>query len=149
MKEQHYPFPNNFKPVFPKNDSSSSNYNLGSGSSSKIETDDAPVSAVISLSPAFSIPVGKQVCSQSGIESSIEAQIRNGKSRDGRSRNHLLPRYRPQITDEELQQISSKYPMAIALFCDFFFFFVSQISMIMLKRFIITHRSLVVITCQQ
>ncbi|KAL8460326.1 hypothetical protein ACS0TY_032026 [Phlomoides rotata] len=108
VKELHYPFSNNFKPVFSKNDSSSSNYNLGSGSLSKIETDDAPVSAIISQSPAVSIPVGKQVCSLTGIESSAEAQMRNGKFRgDGRSRNHLLPRYRPQITDEELQQISS------------------------------------------
>lgn len=147
MKELHYPFSNNCKPVFLKNESSS-NYNMGSGSSSKIETDDVPVSAIISQSLPISIPVVKQVYSQSGIESSIDAQIRNGKCRgDGRSRNQLLPRYRPQITDEELQQISSKYPMAIAVFVIFILF--PQISMIMLKCSVITYLSLVLITCQK
>lgn len=129
VKEQHYPFTNDFKPVFPKNDSSSSKFNLGTASSSKIETDDAPVSAILSQSLAVSIPVGKQVCCQSGMDSSGEAQLRNGKSRgDGRSRNQLLPRYRPQITDEELQQISSEYPMVVASFMILFCF-----SMIIIK----------------
>ncbi|KAI3456328.1 hypothetical protein Pfo_012991 [Paulownia fortunei] len=107
VKEQPYPFVNDFKPVFPKNDSSSSNLNLATASSSKIETDDAQLSSILSDPPAISIPVGKQLCSHSGMDSCSEAQIRNGKARgDGRGRNQLLPRYRPQITDEELQQIS-------------------------------------------
>ncbi|XP_057764633.1 B3 domain-containing protein Os07g0563300-like isoform X2 [Salvia miltiorrhiza] len=106
VKEQHCPFTSDFKPIYPRNDTSS-NLSLGIASSSKNEIDDAPVSAILSQLPSVPISLGKQVCSQSGMDSSGEGQIRNGKSRgDGRSRNQLLPRYRPQITDEELQQIS-------------------------------------------
>lgn len=116
VKEQHCPFTNNLKSIFPRNDSSP-NLNLGTASSSKNELDDAPALAILSQSPPVSISVGKKVCSQSGMDSSGEAQVRNGKSRgDGRSRNQLLPRYRPQITDEELQQISGEYPMVVAGF---------------------------------
>lgn len=114
VKEQHCPLTNNLKSIFPQNDSSS-NLNLVIASSSKNELDDAP--ALATQSPSVSISVGKKVCSQSGIDSSGEAQVRNGKSRgDGRNRNQLLPRYRPQITDEELQQISGEYPMVVAGF---------------------------------
>lgn len=115
MKEQNCPFISDCKPYFPRNDTST-NQNLGIASSSKSEIDDTPLSAI--LSPSSSIPsvVGKPVYSQSGIDSSSEAHIRNGKSRlDGRSRNQLLlPRYRPRITDEMLQQFSGEYPMVVA-----------------------------------
>lgn len=41
-----------------------------------------------------------------------QAQLRNGRTRvDSRTRNHLLPRYWPRITDQELQQISGEYPI--------------------------------------
>ncbi|KAL2244831.1 UNVERIFIED_CONTAM: B3 domain-containing protein [Sesamum indicum] len=114
MKEQPYPFVNDFKPVFLKNDSSTSNLSARA-SSSKI-TDDAQLSAIISQPSAVSSPVGRQV-SHIVVDSSGESQIRNGKARgDGRGRNQLLPRYRPQITNEELQQISSEYPIVVAVF---------------------------------
>lgn len=122
-KEQHCPFTSDFKPIFPRNDTSP-NLSWGIASSSKNEIDDAPVSTNLSQSQSVPISVGKQACSQSGMDSSGEAQIRNGKSRgDGRSRNQLLPRYRPQITDEELQQISGEYPMVVA---GCIFHFISQ-----------------------
>ncbi|XP_042506761.1 B3 domain-containing protein Os07g0563300-like [Macadamia integrifolia] len=42
-----------------------------------------------------------------GVESTAETQVRNGRPRgDTRGRHHLLPRYWPRITDQELQQIS-------------------------------------------
>ncbi|PIN10828.1 hypothetical protein CDL12_16575 [Handroanthus impetiginosus] len=106
MKEHSSPFVNDFKPLFQKNDSSS-NLNLATASSSKIEADNTQVPAPLSQQPVVSIPVDKQVC-HSGMDSSAEAQMRNGKARgEGRGRNQLLPRYRPQITDEELQKISN------------------------------------------
>ncbi|KAL0363320.1 UNVERIFIED_CONTAM: B3 domain-containing protein [Sesamum calycinum] len=95
-------FVNDFKPVFLKNDSSTSN--LSARASSSKMTDDAQLSAIISQPSAVSTPIGRQV-SHIGVDSSGESQIRNGKARgDGRGRNQLLPRYRPQITNEELQQ---------------------------------------------
>lgn len=52
----------------------------------------------------------KRSCGQNQTDSS-EARQRNGRARgDARGRNQLLPRYWPQITDEELRQISGKYP---------------------------------------
>ncbi|CAK9141792.1 unnamed protein product [Ilex paraguariensis] len=52
-------------------------------------------------------PAGKQLCGSNGMDSSAEAQIRNGKPRgDSRGRNQLFSRYWPRITDQELQQIS-------------------------------------------
>lgn len=116
VKEQHCPFTSDFKPIiFPRNDTSSKQ-NLCIASTSKNELDGPPLSAILSNSSPIPISVGKQVCSQNGLDTSGEAQIRNGKSRgDGRSRNQMLPRYRPQITDEELQQISGEYPMVVGL----------------------------------
>ena len=35
---------------------------------------------------------------------------------DGRGRNHLLPRYWPRITDQELKQISGEYPKSFWFF---------------------------------
>ncbi|KAL0398658.1 UNVERIFIED_CONTAM: B3 domain-containing protein [Sesamum radiatum] len=120
MKEQPYPFVNDFKPVFLKNDSSTSN--LSARASSSKMTDDAQLSAIISQPSVVSTPVGRQV-SHIAVDSSGESQIRNGKGRgDGRGRNQLLPRYRPQITNEELQQISSEYPIAVAVFMIISFF---------------------------
>lgn len=44
--------------------------------------------------------------------SESQAQLRNGRTRvDSRTRTHLLPRYWPRITDQELQQISGEYPI--------------------------------------
>ncbi|KAG6696658.1 hypothetical protein I3842_09G158800 [Carya illinoinensis] len=44
---------------------------------------------------------------QSGVDLSVEAQVRNGKPRiDARGRNHLLSRYWPRFTNQELQQIT-------------------------------------------
>lgn len=46
-----------------------------------------------------------------GVDSSPDTQIRIGRPRaDARGRSQLLPRYWPRFTDEELQQISGKYP---------------------------------------
>lgn len=46
-----------------------------------------------------------------GVDLSFDGQIRNVKPRvDARSRSQLLPRYWPRFTDEELHQISGKYP---------------------------------------
>ncbi|KAK6149854.1 hypothetical protein DH2020_017379 [Rehmannia glutinosa] len=115
VREQPYPFVNDIKPIFPKNDSSSSNLNLATASSSKIEADDAHLSSILSEPPSISIPVGKQGCIHSGVDLCGEPQMRSGKTRDCQGRNQLLPRYRPQITDEELQQISGEYPMAAGL----------------------------------
>ncbi|KAL3851277.1 hypothetical protein ACJIZ3_013159 [Penstemon smallii] len=103
-KEHLHPSVNDFQQIFQKKDSSSSNLSLVTVSSSKAETDDTQLSAVLSHSGT----VGNHVCWHNGMHSSGEAQIHNGKTRgDGRGRNQLLPRYRPQITNEELQQISS------------------------------------------
>ncbi|KAK6124420.1 hypothetical protein DH2020_041840 [Rehmannia glutinosa] len=115
VREQPYPFVNDIKPIFPKNDSSSSNLNLATASSSKIEADDAHLSSILSEPPSISIPVGKQGCIHSGVDLCGEPQMLSGKTRDCRGRNQLLPRYRPRITDEELQQISGEYPMAAGL----------------------------------
>lgn len=85
--------------------------------------------------PTPSPPLGKKFSGHphNGVDSSGEAQLRNGRARgDARGRNQLLPRYWPRITDQELQQISGEYPLIthdflyIECFLDeFFFFFVS------------------------
>lgn len=54
-------------------------------------------------------PLTKQshVDSQNVVDTPPETQLGNGKTRvDSRGRNNVLPRYWPQITDQELQQIS-------------------------------------------
>lgn len=64
--------------------------------------------------PMSSQLLGKQFSGHNGADTSGESQLRNGKPRgDGQLRNQLLPRYRPRITDQELQQISGKYPIAV------------------------------------
>lgn len=59
-------------------------------------------------------PLSKQICSNplnSSHSGESQAQTRNGRGRlDSRARSHLLPRYWPRITDQELQQISGEYP---------------------------------------
>lgn len=128
LKEQPYPFVNDFKPVFPRNDSSS-HLNMATASSSKIETENARICDT--LPHSFSIHSGKQVGNHSGMDSSGDSRIRNGKARgDARRRNDLLTRYRPQITDKELQQISSEYPMVVSGFMIFI-----CLSMIMIKKY--------------
>ncbi|KAL0305811.1 UNVERIFIED_CONTAM: hypothetical protein Sradi_5998400 [Sesamum radiatum] len=79
MKEQPYPFVNDFKPVFLKNDSSTSN--LSARASSSKMTDDAQLSAIISQPSVVSTPVGRQV-SHIAVDSSGESQIRNGKGEE-------------------------------------------------------------------
>ncbi|KAL6573933.1 hypothetical protein OROHE_001475 [Orobanche hederae] len=109
VTEQPCPFVNDIKAVFPKIDSSST-LNLAMASSSRIETDNAQLASVLSEPTAISILVGKPLCSRGGMGSCGEPQICNGKPRgDGRGRNQLDSRYRPQMTDEELQQISVVY----------------------------------------
>lgn len=66
------------------------------------------------LSQPTPSPLGKKFSghAHSGVDSSGEAQSRNGRPRgDARGRNQLLPRYWPRITDQELQQISGEYPL--------------------------------------
>ncbi|XP_073025859.1 B3 domain-containing protein Os07g0563300-like [Primulina eburnea] len=107
-KERPFLSINSIQPtIFPKNNSS--NFSLTSSSSSKTELDDTgQLSATFSTPQALSIPVGKQVGSQYRMDSCDETQVRNGKVQgDCRGRNQLLPRYRPQITEEELLKISS------------------------------------------
>ncbi|KAL7098809.1 hypothetical protein ACP275_09G042100 [Erythranthe tilingii] len=55
-------------------------------------------------SSAISIPVAQKVCSRNGMDLSGDTHMRNGKGRgDGRVRDQLLLRYRPQIAGEEVQ----------------------------------------------
>ncbi|XP_073028626.1 B3 domain-containing protein Os07g0563300-like isoform X2 [Primulina eburnea] len=106
-KEHPFLSINNIQPIiFPIDDSS--NFSLTTASSSKTEQDDTgQLSATFSTQNTISIPVDKKVGSHYRMDSCGETQVRNGKVQgDGRSRNQLLPRYRPQIT-EELLQISS------------------------------------------
>ncbi|KAL7088850.1 hypothetical protein ACP275_13G153600 [Erythranthe tilingii] len=108
VKEKRYSFVNNFKPVFPKNDSSSANLNLVTVSSSKIETGNEHICGLLPPSSAISIPVAQKVCSRKGMDLSGDTHMRNGKGRvDGRVRDQLLLRYLPQKAGEEFQQISS------------------------------------------
>lgn len=86
---------------------------------------------------AASSTLSKQCYSNSlnSIDSTGEspAHMRNGRGRfDPRARSHLLPRYWPRITDQELQQISGEYPLHLFAFaiiqfnlysaCDVFLF---------------------------
>jgi hypothetical protein len=86
-------------------------FSLGVASASKIVTNDhSKVSVTPIQQPTQSPPTEKRSCSQNQTDSS-EAHIRNGRARgDARVRSQLLPRYWPQITDEELQKISGEYP---------------------------------------
>ncbi|XP_073136515.1 B3 domain-containing protein Os07g0563300-like isoform X2 [Henckelia pumila] len=108
-KEQSNSSINDFGLIaFPKNDSAVP-VSCVVATSSRTEANEAT-----QLSPIFSQPfissiqVGKQVWNHNRVGSSCEVQPCTGKARgDDRFRSQLLPRYRPQITDEELQQIST------------------------------------------
>ncbi|KAK8664792.1 hypothetical protein V6N13_084566 [Hibiscus sabdariffa] len=68
------------------------------------------------LRPNPQPPLAKQFQGNlhNGLDSSAEAQIRNGRPRpDGRGRNQLFPRYWPRFTDQDLQQISAEYPFIL------------------------------------
>ncbi|XP_028056814.1 B3 domain-containing protein Os07g0563300-like isoform X1 [Camellia sinensis] len=96
------------KSSFLKIDTSTSHFGLGVSSSSLNESNDqTKVSGCHAPRPTPPPLIGKQFCGHNGVDSSGETQIRNGRPRsDARSRNQLLPRYWPRITDQELQQIS-------------------------------------------
>ena len=68
------------------------------------------------LRPNSQPPLAKQYPSNlhSGLDSSGETQIRNGRPRsDGRGRNQFFSRYCPRFTDQDLQQISGEYPLIL------------------------------------
>lgn len=83
------------------------------GSSCKNEpTDHSKVSISLQQQTTLSTPLGKQLGGHATVDYAGETQVRNSKTRvDGRGKHHLLPRYWPRITDEELQQISGEYPL--------------------------------------
>ncbi|XP_058089444.1 B3 domain-containing protein Os07g0563300-like isoform X2 [Magnolia sinica] len=95
-----------------KDEPSTPLFGLGVSLSSPNETNDpAKVSGTLSQRQTPPPPPAKQFFanSQNGGDSSGELQthIRNGRPRgEGQRRTHLLPRYWPRITDQELQQIS-------------------------------------------
>nr|GMC88001.1 B3 domain-containing protein Os07g0563300-like isoform X2 [Ipomoea batatas] len=91
-----------------KNEFSAPNFRLTVSSTPKKEASDRSKVFATHIQPTTLSPsVGKQSCSQNGTDSSGEAQMRNVRSRgDGGGKHHLLPRYWPRITDQELQQIS-------------------------------------------
>ncbi|KAL7211926.1 hypothetical protein ACSBR2_014729 [Camellia fascicularis] len=93
---------------FSKNDTSGSHYSLAVSSvSPNVANDQTKASGTHAPRPTPPPLIGKQFCGHDGADSSGETQIRNGRPRgDARSRNQLLPRYWPRITDQELQQIS-------------------------------------------
>ncbi|KAI8001131.1 B3 domain-containing protein Os07g0563300 [Camellia lanceoleosa] len=96
------------KLTFSKNDTSGSHYSLSVSSvSSNVANDQTKASGTHAPRPTPPPLIVKQFCGHDGADSSGETQIRNGRPRgDARSRNQLLPRYWPRITDQELQQIS-------------------------------------------
>ncbi|CAL5345960.1 unnamed protein product [Camellia sinensis] len=96
------------KLTFSKNDTSGSHYSLAVSSvPPNVANDQTKASGTHAPRPTPPPLIGKQFCGHDGADSSGETQIRNGRPRgDARSRNQLLPRYWPRITDQELQQIS-------------------------------------------
>lgn len=107
VQEQPSQCVNNPQPTF----TISSDFNLGMGCASEnVINDHKKASGVPIQQPAHSAPTEKRSCSQNQTDKS-EAHLRNGRARgDARGRSQLLPRYWPQITDEELRQISGEYP---------------------------------------
>ncbi|XP_028098731.1 B3 domain-containing protein Os07g0563300-like [Camellia sinensis] len=96
------------KLTFSKNDTSGSHYSLAVSSvPPNVANDQTKASGTHAPRPTPPPLIGKQFCGHDGADSSGETQIRNRRPRgDARSRNQLLPRYWPRITDQELQQIS-------------------------------------------
>ncbi|XP_022848219.1 B3 domain-containing transcription repressor VAL2-like isoform X3 [Olea europaea var. sylvestris] len=92
-----------------KNESSTSNVSLASAFSSKHETNGLNHDcASLSQWPTLSTPMVKHVPRYNGMNSAGEAVAHTGKARgDCRGRNQLLPWHWPQITNEELLQLSS------------------------------------------
>ncbi|THF94634.1 hypothetical protein TEA_028052 [Camellia sinensis var. sinensis] len=98
------------KLTFSKNDTSGSHYSLAVSSvPPNVANDQTKASGTHAPRPTPPPLIGKQFCGHDGADSSGETQIRNRRPRgDARSRNQLLPRYWPRITDQELQQISGE-----------------------------------------
>ncbi|KAK2965831.1 LOW QUALITY PROTEIN: hypothetical protein RJ640_001803, partial [Escallonia rubra] len=96
---------------FIKEETSIPHFSLALTSLSKNETNDqSKVSGSYAQRGHLPLPVGKQL-SHNGTLSSV----RNGRPRaESRGRNHLLPRYWPRITDQELQQLSEEYPLMLS-----------------------------------
>ncbi|KAK2977126.1 hypothetical protein RJ640_017650 [Escallonia rubra] len=101
---------------FIKDETSTPHFSLALTSLSKNETNDqSKVSGSYAQRGHPPLPVGKQLGSHNGTFSSGETQVRNGRPRaDSRGRNHLLPRYWPRITDQELQKLSGEYPLMLS-----------------------------------
>ncbi|KAJ8549633.1 hypothetical protein K7X08_033340 [Anisodus acutangulus] len=93
---------------YANNDLSAPSFCLTVGSACKNEpTDYSKVSVSVPQQTTLSTPLGKQLGGHATVDSSGETQVRNSKTRgDGRGKHHLLPRYWPRITDQELQQLS-------------------------------------------
>ncbi|KAK4361052.1 hypothetical protein RND71_020004 [Anisodus tanguticus] len=93
---------------YANNDLSAPSFCLTVGSACKNEpTDHSKVSVSVPQQTTLSTPLGKQLGGHTTVDSSGETQVRNSKTRgDGRGKHHLLPRYWPRITDQELQQLS-------------------------------------------
>ncbi|CAN4078211.1 unnamed protein product [Withania somnifera] len=90
------------------NDLSTPSFCLSVGSACKYEpTDHSKVSVSVPQQTTLLTPPGKLLGSHATVDSAGETQVRNPKTRgDGRGKHHLLPRYWPRITDEELQKLS-------------------------------------------
>nr|QDX18300.1 B3 domain-containing protein Os07g0563300-like isoform X2 [Cymbidium sinense] len=97
--------------IIPKGESTSLLIGLGVPLSSMNDIND-PIKVTTNHPhhQTVSSPLPKLICSnplKSSHSGESQAQTRNGRGRlDPRARSHLLPRYWPRITDQELQQIS-------------------------------------------
>lgn len=100
---------------YANSDLSAPSFCLTVGSACKNEpTDQSKVSVSVPQQTTLSIPLplGKQLGGHATLDSAGETQVRNSKTRgDGRGKHHLLPRYWPRITDQELQRLSEEYPL--------------------------------------
>ncbi|XP_060195977.1 B3 domain-containing protein Os07g0563300-like isoform X1 [Lycium barbarum] len=93
---------------YANNDLSAASFCLTVGSACKNEpTDHSKVSVSVPQQTTLSTPLGKQLGVHAKVDCAGEMQVRNLKTRgDGRGKHHLLPRYWPRISDQELQQLS-------------------------------------------
>ncbi|KAM3362443.1 B3 domain-containing transcription repressor VAL2 isoform X1 [Capsicum galapagoense] len=93
---------------YANNDLSAPSFGLTVGSACNYEpTEHSKVSVSVPQQTTVSNPLGKQLGGHATVDSAGETQVRNSKIRgDGRGKHHLLPRYWPRITDEELQRLS-------------------------------------------
>ncbi|KAK6932489.1 Zinc finger, CW-type [Dillenia turbinata] len=83
-----------FGPAVPSLPNETNGQSKGSGAHLKLPTPSTPLTKQFNCNPI------------NDVETSGETQVRNGRPRAEGRRTHLLPRYWPRITDEELQQIS-------------------------------------------